>query len=101
MIIAYKLFRVRKDGSIGSLFINRKERYPLNKTLQAMKYPTKGFAYRPGWHCTSHPHAPHLSEKGRRWYKVKIIGDYEIIERPENQGGVWYLADKIQILEMV
>jgi len=96
-MIAYKLFRVRKDGSIGSLFINRKERYSLGVRMEAHSYPTKGYAVRPGWHCTAKPHAPHLTLKGRQWFKVKVE-DYEEVHRPESQGGLWYLAKWITIL---
>lgn len=96
----YKLFKVRKDGSIGSLFINRKERYPLNEWLDAKPYETKGYKFRPYWHCTEKPVAPHLSEKGRKWYLVEIA-DYEVMNRPEHQGGTWYLAKKIKILKEV
>ena len=99
-MITYKLFRVRKDGTIGSLFINRKARLPLNKWLTAEEYPTKGFAFRPGWHCTAKPEAPHLSEKDRAWFKVEIKHFTEE-HRPESQGGLWYLAKKMRILEPV
>jgi hypothetical protein len=97
-VITYKLFRVRKDGTIGSLFINRKDKLPLNKWLKAKNHPTKGFAERPFWHCTSKPKAPHLSMKGRKWYRVEIKS-YTELKRPKNQGGIWYLAKQIRILE--
>lgn len=97
-MITYKLFKVRKDGSIGSLFINRRKRLALNKWLTAKAYPTKGYAFRPFWHCTSQPVAPHLSEKGRMWYKVEMKYFTEF-KRPVSQGGVWYLAKKIRIVE--
>lgn len=93
---AYKLFRVMKDGTIASLFINRKNRYPLGRWLTAQSFPTKGFKVRPFWHCTSEPFAPHLSNKGRAWYEIDIK-DYKIFKRPESQGGLWYLANKIRI----
>jgi hypothetical protein len=51
-MIAYKLFRKLKDGSLAPLFINKKTRIPLNKWLDAEPHPTKGFAFRKGWHCT-------------------------------------------------
>jgi len=41
-MIAYKLFRMRKDGSLGP------------------------------WHTLLQPVAPHLSEKNRVWCKVEI-----------------------------
>lgn len=97
-MIAYKLFRKRKDGSLGSLFINRAEKLNKGIELPAKSYPTKGYKYRPKWHCLAKPEAPHLSKKGRIWYKV-FMEEYERIERPPSQGGVWFLAGKITILE--
>jgi len=94
---AYKLFRQLKNGDITSLFINKKERLVYNTWLKAESYPTKGFALRPYWHCTSQPNAPHLSEKGRIWMEVEMRGIQEF-ERPVNQGGLWYLADNIKII---
>lgn len=99
-MIAYKLMRIRKDGSLGSLFINKKDVLPLNKWLNAKPYLTKGFAFRPGWHCTFKPYAPHLSEKGRVWVKVEIK-DFVTYPRPESQGGEWILANKIKLLEIL
>lgn len=97
-MIAYKLFRVRKDGSIGSLFINRKARIPLNKWMMAQSYPTKGYKVRPYWHCTSEPIAPHLTEKDRAWYKVEIA-NFGVMTRPPSQGGTWYLAGMMRVIE--
>jgi len=50
---AYKLLKLRKDGSLGPLFINRKQKIPIGKWLTAECHPTKGYALRPGWHTTS------------------------------------------------
>ena len=97
-MIAYKLFRKLKDGSISSLFINKKKRLPIGTWMTAEAHPTKGFAVRPGWHCTHDPYAPHLSEKGRIWLEVEI-DDYEEVVRPASQGGIWYLAKRIKIRE--
>ena len=94
---AYKLFRQLKNGDITSLFINKKERLVYNTWLEAKSYPTKGFAFRPYWHCTSQPNAPHLSEKGRIWMEVEMR-DIQEFERPVNQGGLWYLANNIKII---
>jgi hypothetical protein len=95
-INAFKLVRQRKDGSLGPLFINARQRLEFNKWLQAGCYPTKGFAVRPGWHCCAEPVAPHLSPKGRVWVKVKIR-DYEEHRRPEAQGGLWYVAKQMMV----
>ena len=54
-ITAYKLFRVRKDGTLGPLFINRRQVVPIGEWLTAEEHRTKGFAFRPGWHCTARP----------------------------------------------
>ena len=97
---AYKLVRQMKDGSLASLFINKKARLPLNKWIQAEDFPTKGYKHRPGWHCTIKPKAPHLSKKGRVWVKVKVL-DYEYEVRPESQGGLWILADNMKILRIL
>jgi hypothetical protein len=97
--IAWKLFRLRKDGSLGPLFINRKQRVPIGEWLDAEEHPTKGFAFRPGWHCCSERNAPHLSKNGRVWVKVEIE-DYQEIQRPERQGGVWFLANRMKVIEI-
>ena len=99
-MIAYKLFRQLKNGELTSLFINKKRRLPIDEWLIAESFPTKGFAHRPFWHCTSEPVAPHLSEKNRVWCKVEME-EYEKYDRPSNQGGLWYLANKIKIIEIL
>jgi hypothetical protein len=98
--IAYKLLNKRKDNSLGPLFINKKQRIPIGILLKAEPHKTKGFAFRPGWHCTSNPIAPHLKMNNRVWTKV-IISDFEEIKRPQNQGGIWYIANYMQILEIL
>ena len=97
-MIAYKLVRKMKDGSISPLFINKKSRLPFNKWMDAEDHPTKGFAQRKGWHCTTTPNAPHLSEKDRVWVQVEV-DDFEKYKRPESQGGTWILAQKMKIME--
>ncbi len=96
-MIAYKLFRKRKDGSYGPLFINRKQRIKEEVIYDAESHPTNGYAYRPGWHCCAEPNAPHLSEKGRVWCMV-MIDDYTEHRRPEKQGGLWFTANKLQVI---
>ena len=96
-MIAYKLVRQRKDGTLGSLFINRKDVLQKDVWLTAKPYPTKGFAVRPGWHCTKFPEAPHLSMNGRVWVKVDIE-EFKEFKRPESQGGIWFIANRMKIL---
>jgi len=97
-MIAYKLCRELRDGSISSLFINRSTPLKFNEWMEAENHPTKGFAVRPHWHCTSSPIAPHLKKEGRVWVTVEIE-DFTEFSRPKSQGGVWYLANKIRIIE--
>ncbi|MCK9154486.1 MAG: hypothetical protein M0P12_00080 [Paludibacteraceae bacterium] len=102
---AYKLIRIRKDGSFGPLFINRKQIIQFGKWMPSQCIPTKGFAVRPGWHCTYKPYAPHLKmvlKTGERrvWCRVEIKGMTEI-KRPIGEGGTWYLAKKIKFLNLL
>lgn len=94
---AFKLFRVRRDGTLGPLFINRRLRIEIGKMLHAECHPTKGFAVRPGWHTCSKPIAPHLSKRGRRWFVVKIEEWTEHL-RPKRQGGMWYTAKRMTVI---
>lgn len=98
MRVAYKLFTKRKDGTLGPLFINKRQRVLKGVWLDAEDHPTKGYAHRPGWHVMKYPEAPHLRSGGDRvWCKV-VIRDYKKEQRPESQGGVWYLADKMYVV---
>ena len=96
----YKLMRLRKDGTLGPLFIDATQRVPVGTWLWAQDVPTKGFAHRPGWHILPTPEAPHLSEKGRVWVKVEFR-HYQEIHRPDVQGGTWYLARRMRVVEVL
>jgi hypothetical protein len=93
---AYKLLKLRRNNTLGPLFINRRQVIEPGTWLKAKCYPTKGYAVRPGWHCTHAPEAPHLSKKGRVWCEV-TIKDYTIVDRPVCQGGRWYLANYMKL----
>ena len=95
-ISAFKLFRLRRDGSLGPLFINARQRIPIGKWLPAEEHPTKGFAFRPGWHATPEQSAPHLSPKGRVWCRVSLR-DVTTYKRPASQGGYWYTAKALRV----
>lgn len=95
---AYKLLKLRKNGTLGSLFINRRRVIPTNVWLRAENHPTTGFSVRPGWHVTEKPVTPHLSMKGRIWREVEIK-DYKALPRPESQGGMWWIAKWIKVKE--
>ena len=98
--IAYKLFKVRKDGSLGSLFINPAARLKKGIWLRSKTYPTDGFKVRHGWHCLGKPSAPHLSNRGRKWFKIKIK-QYSKLKRPKNHGSMWFLARKMKIINEI
>lgn len=100
VVQGYKLLRMRKDGSLGPLFINARQRIPLGEWLLAEEHPTKGYAFRPGWHATLQPHAPHLSTRGRVWCRVSLLG-VASYPRPESQGGTWLLATYMRVDEVL
>lgn len=101
--IAYKLFRQLKSGEITSLFINKTRKLNYREWMDSEFYPTSGFAERAGWHCTAEPSAPHLKMKLKsgeiRVWKMVLIEDYTEFKRPENQGGLWYLAKRMMIID--
>ena len=45
-MIAYKLVRQMGDGTLSSLFINKKERLPIGEWMISENHPTSGFAVR-------------------------------------------------------
>lgn len=94
---AFKLVRLRKNGTLGPLFINRKQVIPVGVWLKAKRHPTKGYAVRRGWHVTRRPRAPHLSTKGRIWVAVEVT-DFKELPRPDAQGGLWLIAQWMRVL---
>jgi hypothetical protein len=98
---AYKLVRVRKDGSLGPLFINAKLRIPMGKWLKAEAHNKKGYAFRPGWHCCFKMVAPHLKKTANRVWVECCVKDHTTYARPESQGGAWILANEIKITKIV
>jgi hypothetical protein len=97
-MIAYKLFRVKKNSKITSLFMNKKRELPIGEWINSRSYPTKGFAVRPGWHSVARPKADHLSKIGRKWYKVEIE-NFRIEERSVHQGSKWYVSKRLKIIK--
>ena len=97
IIDGWKVFRIRKDGTLGPLFINARLRVPVGKWIKAEAHRTKGFAFRPGWHATLKKSAPHLRTTGDRvWCQVKLKG-ISFYDRPESQGGRWVLAQSLMV----
>lgn len=96
---AFKLVRLRRNGTLGSLFINRRAVLPVGVWMDAEEHRTKGYAFRPGWHVSASPHLPHLVMRDRVWVRVEIA-DYRECVRPEAQGGLWFLAGKMKITDI-
>lgn len=102
---AYKLLRVKKDGNLYPLFINKTVSTPIGEWLEAECIPTNGFAVRCGFHCTFTPWAPHLktelaSGEKRVWVECEVE-DYTTYDRPESQGGAWILAQKMKLNRII
>lgn len=98
----WKLFRRMKDG-LHPLFINKSMIIEPGIWLLAESHKTPGFAYRPGWHATLQPSAPHLkmtlaSGEKREWVRVSLRG-VKLYDRPESQGGTWVLAEELMVIE--
>ncbi len=96
---AWKLMRLRQDGTIGPLFMNATQRVPVGKWLWAEDHERAGFKHRPGWHAMPRRHAPHLTMKGRVWCRVELK-HVEEFDKPEAQGGRWLLARRMRVLEV-
>ena len=97
---AYKLFKLRRNGTIGPLFINKKQVVPIGQWLEAEDHKTKGYAHRVGWHACQLPVAPHLKMKGRVWCLVDIE-DFVELKRPAAQGTKWYIAQVLKVLSLM
>lgn len=98
---AFKLLRRRADGSLGPLFINRRQHIPIGEWLEAETHPTKGYAVRTGWHLTPDPHAPHLRQDGDRVWAEAEVEDVTHFDRPACQGGRWLLAQRMKLLRLL
>ena len=102
---AYKLMRMKKDGKVYPLFIDKTTPTKFGEWLPAECHPTKGFAIRQGWHCCFTPYAPHLKEnlssgEQRVWVEVEVE-DYTTYDRPESQGGAWILANRMKAIRII
>jgi hypothetical protein len=102
LMIGYKLFRKRKDGTYGTLFINTKLRMIKGVVYQEEDHPTKGFAHRMGWHILPRQESNRLAVKTHWCNRVWCTVEFEYkdtIYKPESQGGMVYIGSTIKILE--
>jgi len=104
---AYKLLRLRKDGSLGPLFVGRRLRMEVGQEYRARTdLPHPGLAHRPGFHCCAAPRAPHIrlrlrSGEVRVWCEVSLSGWINEHRRPDCQGGLWFTAEKMKIVRII
>ena len=102
---AYKLLRIKKDGNLYPLFINKTVSTPIGEWLEAECIPTSGFAVRCGFHCCFNCVAPHLKMKlangeQRVWVECEVE-DYVTYDRPESQGSTWILAQRMKLIRIL
>ena len=72
-MIAYKQFRIDKSGKLHPLFVYATDTIPVGEWLTAKAGPRTAtgkvksklgpLAYRPGWHLSEAPYAPHIGVK--------------------------------------
>ena len=72
-MIAYKQFRLDKSGNLHPLFVYANETIPVGEWITAkegertadgkVKSKLGPLAYRPGWHLSEAPYAPHIGIK--------------------------------------
>lgn len=105
-MLAYKLFTVRKDGTLGPLFINRHQVIPVGEWLTAGTHPRKGYAVRYGWHAMLRQSAPHLMKRdgglaGNRTWALVELDSATVHHRPDKQGGSWVQGERMRVLEVL
>lgn len=71
---AYKLLRIKKDGKLYPLYVNTETSTPIGKWIEAecgelksngkVKSKLGDLAFRPGFHLSNLPYAPHIGRKG-------------------------------------
>ena len=97
-MLAYKLCRIKKNGAITPLHIDKTRELVFDEWLPSEMHITSGFAIRQGWHCAPDPYVPHMEMETktdkRVWVEV-FIDDFTPKVVPKSQGGMWYLAQRI------
>lgn len=100
---AWKLLRLRNDGTLGPLFVGR-SRVIRKGEWQMAEYDLAhpGLAHRPGFHCTLSRSAPHIKlrlKNGERrvWCAVEVREVTRMVRRPVCQGGTWITADWMRV----
>lgn len=93
-MIAYKQFRIDKSGNLHPLFVFANETIPVGEWLVAkegqrtedgkVKSKLGSLAYRPGWHLSEAPFAPHIGIKENG--KIKY-------QRPDTVWAICELCD--------
>jgi len=107
-LIAYKLFAIRKDGTLHPLYIDRETVMPLNTWLTAtagektergkVKSKLGELAYRPGFHTTQYPLATHIGKRMSNgelcqasntvWCEVEMSAQYDYTDLAKAMGKI-------------
>ena len=106
---AYKLLRVSKNhqGKIYPLFVNANHEIEMNKWIEAeygeindkgkVKSKLGALCFRPGWHLSDIPYAPHIGKKGKKgqiefmnenyiWCECEYSNDIDYQEQANENG---------------
>lgn len=77
-MIAYKVLHRRKDGTLGSLFVDGSRRIPQRRWVVPDETLTPSWlAHLPGWHCHTRLREAHKlcrNGKNRVLFQVKVRG---------------------------
>jgi hypothetical protein len=94
----WKVFRVRDDGTLGSLFFGRRRVLLRGQWLGAHKgLHLSSLAYRPGWHVLLRRSAPWLTSKKDRRVMLRVEARGVISVYVSPRGVPWLIAQEIRI----
>ena len=104
MIIMYKQFRQDKSGKLHPLFVFPTDDVAIGEWLKAkegmrndkggVKSKLGSLAYRPGWHLSEAPYAPHIGIKENG--EIKYMHDDTVWAEVEVYDGINYTLDAKQ-----
>lgn len=104
--IAYKLFKLKKDGTLHPLYVDCQREMPLRQWLKAeageqtergkVKSKLGELAYRPGFHTTALPLADHIGKRMQNgelcqasdtvWCEVEMLATYDYTDLAQQNG---------------
>ena len=99
-MIAYKVLRRRKSGTLGSLYINKGAVLPVGEWLDAELHVTKGYQPQIGWtaYCNA---VPPISMKGRELWEVDLGGNAKTEWSSYTASWMFVVSPRMKILRPV